>query len=475
MSRIITKQLLLLDISMAKNYSGYASFPLFPSVRLLNARKRILANIHDSDRLQCGVWKGGSNLVDSMAALTFGGKEGKKWGIMLQSLRRRKWGLAAALAGWISIAAAGPMSPQPSPPSVSVQAADPLASEPGNSPGSFTISRAGDTNLALTISFSLDGSASNGVDYATIPTSITLAAGQFFSNLSVTPISEPKSTGYKTVNLTLPREGFARGEPAPPFIVGSLSHALVYIVYNYTNVPPSVSLVTPVGGASFLSKPNIALAATASDSNGWVTAVEFLANGSRVGVVSNYPFGPFPLQPLVIRESHGSVVPVLPGARLNRFQFVWTDVPTGAYVLTAVATDNAGLQTTSAATDIAVTTNLPIPQARLISPVNGANFPDQAPIHLYAAAGETNGVVDTVEFFADGVSLGKATNYLAAEPMGQVPFHLHWLPYNITWTNAPVGSNSVTAVATDNNGTKVTSAPVNINVTTNLYRPRRPW
>jgi hypothetical protein len=411
----------------------------------------------------------------SIAALTFGQKQGNKCGIMLKSLRIWKWGLAAALAGGISLVDAGSMMPWPSPPFVSVQAADPLASEPGDNPGSFAIVRTGDTNSALTIAFSLGGTAINGTDYAAIPTSITLAAGQVVSNIAVTPISEPKSTGYKTVKLTLPRESFEGGESAPPFLIGSLNRALVYIVYNYTNVPPSVSLVTPVHGASFLSKPNIVLAATASDSNGWVTAVQFLANGNSVGAVSNYPFGPFPLQPLVMRESRGSVLPVLPGARLNRFQFVWTDVPPGAYTLAAVATDNAGLQTTSALVDITVTTNLPIPRVRIINPVKGAEFPDQAPIHLYAAAGETNGVVDTVEFFANGNSLGTATNYLAAEPVGQAPFRLQWLPYNLSWTNAPVGSNVLTAVATDNNGTKATSAPVNIIVTTNLYHRRYSW
>jgi hypothetical protein len=71
--------------------------------------------------------------------------------------------------------------------------------------------------------------------------------------------------------------------------------------------------------------------------------------------------------------------------------------------------------------------------------------------------------------------LGTATNYLAAEPMGQAQFRLHWLPYCLQWTNAPVGSNILTAVATDNNGTTVTSAPVSIYVTTNLYRHHRPW
>lgn len=395
--------------------------------------------------------------------------------MIVKSLRLPILALAAAGVGCVFVAGAAPTNSVPCLPFVFAQATDPLASEPGNNPGFFTISRAGDAHSALTVPLSLGGTASNGVDYAAIPTSVTLAAGQVSSNIAITPVTEPKSTGYKTVILTLPRPGAGRGASAPAFIVGSLDRALVYIVYNYTNLPPAVSLVSPTNAASFLSKPNIVLAATASDTNGWVTAVRFLANGNSIGVVSNYPFEAFPLQPLVMRESHGSVLPTLPGEQVNRYQFAWTRVPPGAYALTAVATDNAGLQTTSAVVNITVTTNLPVPNVRIINPANGADFPDQAPINLYAAAGETNGVVDTVEFFADTNSLGTATNYLAAEPVGQAPFRAQWLPFHLQWTNAPAGSNAVTAVVTDNNGTRAVSAPVNINVTTNLYHPRRPW
>jgi hypothetical protein len=380
------------------------------------------------------------------------------------------------LAGGIFMAGAQAMAAATDLPSVSVQTTDPLASEPGNNPGSFTVFRAGNTNAALTVPVSLGGTATNGGDYAAIQTNITLAAGQVSSNITVTPVSETNATGYKTVIVTLPRQTRERGE-TPAFLVGSLDRAVVYIVYNYTNVPPSVSLASPTNGASFLSKPNIVLGASASDSNGWVTAVRFFANGNSIGVVSNDPFGDFPLRPLVMRESHGLVLPALPGARVSRFQFVWTNVPPGAYALTAVATDNAGLHTTSAAVSITVTTNLPVPQVRIIAPAKGADFPDQAPINLYAAAGETNGVVDTVEFFANGNSLGTATNYLAAEPMipAPSPRRMQWLPFYLKWTNAPVGSNILTAVASDNNGTKAASPPVNINVTTNLYHRGRPW
>ena len=62
-------------------------------------------------------------------------------------------------------------------PAVTVQATQPLAYEPGNHAGVFTISRGGNTNSAVTIAYTLTGTATNGVDYATVPTSVTLAAG----------------------------------------------------------------------------------------------------------------------------------------------------------------------------------------------------------------------------------------------------------------------------------------------------------
>lgn len=180
-------------------------------------------------------------------------------------------------------------------------------------------------------------------------------------------------------------------------------------------------------------------------------------------MVSNHPFGSWTVES-----------PVLLGNHMNRYQFVWTNVQPGDYALTAVATDNAGLQTTSAATDIAVTTNLPVPAVRIVSPLAGAEFPDLANINIYAAAAEVGGVVDSVEFLVNGQSLGVATNYLAAEPSSQFRLQTQWLPYFFRWTNAPLGSNVLTVVATDNNGTQATSAPVSIIVSTNAYhfRPR---
>ncbi|HVQ41745.1 MAG TPA: TIGR03790 family protein [Vicinamibacterales bacterium] len=90
------------------------------------------------------------------------------------------------------------------------------------------------------------------------------------------------------------------------------------------NQPPSVSLTSPASGAAFAPGSTISLQATASDTDGSVSGVAFFANGQLLGSTSNAPFA-----------------------------YTWT-AAAGTYALTAVATDNAGLATTSTAVPIAV-------------------------------------------------------------------------------------------------------------------------
>jgi hypothetical protein len=375
--------------------------------------------------------------------------------------------LAAVLPGILpsSTALAEPASP---PVVVTVWASQPLAYEPGNHAGVFTLSRGDNTNSAATITYTLAGTATNGVDYATVPASVTLAAGQSQTNLVITPVVEPQATGYKTVELQLPQSERASFQPLRGF-----ETAVVFIAYDYTNVPPIVAIFSPTNDASFPSKPNLVISARAGDSNGWVTSVEFFAGATSLATATNqpFPFGPF--TPLPGRKGRAGLPPILPAPQNNPFSAVWTNVPAGDYVLTAVATDNTGLQTTSAPVNITVTTNLPVPEVRIAAPGNGSSFPSNAPIILIAAAGEAGGAIATVEFLAEGNSIGTVTNNPALpSPALMLPVsgaNVPWRPFIFFWTNAPVGSNSVTALATDNNGTQVLSAPVNINVRTNSY------
>jgi hypothetical protein len=356
---------------------------------------------------------------------------------------------------------------------ITVRATQPLASEPGNHAGIFTIIRI-DTNSATNVSYTLTGTATNGVDYATVATTVALAAGQSETNIVITPVGEASATGYKTVELGLTAPGgrFYGRE-------GGFNSAVVYIAYKYTNVAPTVSFIRPTNNTSFLSRPDIVLSGRASDSNGWVTSVEFFAGSTSLATVTNEPFADGPWWRLPARNARRALPPIIPVPQNNPYAAIWTNVPPGVYALTAVATDNAGLQTTSAPVNITVTATLPTPVVRLVTPASGSSFPSNTPINLTAAAGETGDGIATVEFLAGGVSLGVVTNNpvspcpdLLAPPRGT---NVTLRPYFFQWTNAPVGSNSVTARATDNNGTPVLSAPITVNVQTNVYHRRRWW
>ena len=75
--------------------------------------------------------------------------------------------------------------------------------ETGPVPASFTITRSGDTSGSLTVNYTLSGSASNGVDYVTVPTSATFSPGQTEITVTITPIDDLISEPNETVVLTL--------------------------------------------------------------------------------------------------------------------------------------------------------------------------------------------------------------------------------------------------------------------------------
>ncbi len=190
-----------------------------------------------------------------------------------------------------------------------------------------------------------------------------------------------------------------------------------------TNLPPSVSLIAPAAGSAFTAPAAIAIAASASDSDGTITRVDFFAGGAAIGSATASPFA-----------------------------ITWTAVPAGQYVLTARATDNGGAATTSGAVTVTVQSmpgNLP-PTVSVTTPTNGSMFTAPATISVMAAATDPDGTVAKVEFFAGATSLGVSTA----------------TPYSVTWQNAAAGQYSLTAVATDSNGASTRSAAVGITVAT---------
>ena len=124
------------------------------------------------------------------------------------------------------------------------------------------------------------------------------------------------------------------------------------------------------------------------------------------------------------------------------YSISWANPAPATYTLTAVATDQLGATTTSAARTITVNgANLP-PTVNLTAPANNAryNIPASVTINANAAAPEANDTVAKVEFYANGNLINTDT---AA-------------PFNFVWNPTP-GTYVITAKATDGQGAETTS------------------
>ena len=98
---------------------------------------------------------------------------------------------------------------------VTVTATDSAAAEAGPNPGVFTVTRTGDTTNALTVNFTVGGTASAGTDYNAIGTSVLIPAGASSVTITVTPIADALIEGSETVNLTLASgTGYTVGNPS---------------------------------------------------------------------------------------------------------------------------------------------------------------------------------------------------------------------------------------------------------------------
>jgi hypothetical protein len=231
------------------------------------------------------------------------------------------------------------------------------------------------------------------------------------------------TAGTTSITATAP----ANANIAPPgfymlFILDANGVPSVASMVNIqANSLPSVTLTQPADGATFSSPATVNLAATASDTDGTVTKVEFFNGTTKLGEDTTAPYS-----------------------------FTWSGVTAGTYTLTARATDDRGGSATSAAARITVG-NTP-PSVSITSPTDGAVFAWKPTITVTATASDPDGTVTKVEFFNGTTLLGQDTT----------------APYSFTWRNVSQGTHVVTARATDNAGAVTTSSAVGITV-----RPKR--
>ncbi len=189
------------------------------------------------------------------------------------------------------------------------------------------------------------------------------------------------------------------------------------VVNNLRNIAPVVVLTYPVDKMSFTAPAKIAITASASDSNGSVTMVEFYNGNTKLGSKAEAPYS-----------------------------FDWNNIGTGTYTLTAVATDNHNIKTTSSAISVTVVkepdfVNQP-PLVMISNPSKGTQYENTATIDIEIVASDPDGIISKVELFNDSTKLVELTS----------------APYLYSWKNMKAGDYTIKAVAYDNFNATATSA-----------------
>jgi hypothetical protein len=176
--------------------------------------------------------------------------------------------------------------------------------------------------------------------------------------------------------------------------------------------PPAVAITSPAASASVGT--SFTISATAADSDGTITSVAFYDGATLLGTDTASPYS-----------------------------FNWTGAALGSHTLTAIATDNSTMTTTSAAVMVTVVSNL-APSVAITSPANGAGVGTS--FTITATAADSDGTITSVAFYDGATLLGSdATS-----------------PYSFAWNGVPLGSHVLTAQATDDGGLTTSSAAVNV-------------
>jgi hypothetical protein len=189
------------------------------------------------------------------------------------------------------------------------------ASQPNNQPPSVSISGpSNNSNFTVGTPITISATASDADG--------SVARVEFFQGS--TKIGEDLSSPYSFVWNNVTPGTYSITAKATDNVNATKTSSAVSITVS-GNVSPTVSISSPANNATFLAGANVTISATASDSDGSVSKVEFYNGATKLGEDTSSPYS-----------------------------FTWTSVTSGNYVLTAKAFDNLGAVTTSAARNISV-------------------------------------------------------------------------------------------------------------------------
>ena len=193
---------------------------------------------------------------------------------------------------------------------------------------------------------------------------------------------------------------------------------------SFVNQAPTVALVTPVANQTFLGPTTVAFQATASGFYGAIQRVDFTANGSVVGSAATATGG--------------------------YYTFAWSNCTVGIYPVYAAAYDVYGAHTNTTPITINVSQLQPPTSVAITSPSSGANLPTPYNVVISATAVDDADGIASVTLLTNGIPLTTLTVS----------------PYSYTWVNPPAAGYNLAAIAQNNGGLTLTSAVVNITIST---------
>jgi len=198
----------------------------------------------------------------------------------------------------------------------------------------------------------------------------------------------------------------------------SSSSSVAVRVVTPGNVPPTTSITSPANNQQYntTGTVNITINATAADSDGTITRVEFYRADPTLGEVK------------------------LGEDTTSPYSFSWSGVAPGTYSLFTRAWDNGFEITDSARVNILVNKS---PTVSISNPINGRIYSvAPADVKLTASATDDDGTIDNVKFYLNGALIFTDT---------QAPYE-YVIPGGLA-----AGTHNIQVSATDNRGSTVTT------------------
>jgi len=260
-----------------------------------------------------------------------------------------------------------------------------------------------------------------------VPTLVFIATGNNGTRTQIGGVRVGTTNTYRAIWTPTTADSYTLVTQATVAGVQSTSSVSRQVVVNeLVGIAPTISISVP-GTVTTASAVN--LTATAADSDGSVVGVEFFVNRNSAGQA--------------VRDQ---------AANTWRVQTSFAGINPGSVEVVARATDNSGNVVASSTSFINLTAASSIPPTITIDPsTTNAAFSRQ--VQLRANARDSDGTVNSVQYFANGSSLGSSSNASTS--------------FQINWTPTTSGNFSIYGVATDNTGNVVISAPVAVVVRRN--------